>query len=655
MIQLVAASLSLTLGAAAAPAAQSCPPLVLASALHKIRDNEPWCAGTPDDGPDAGSDDSGADRDAGSDDDSSDDRDAAGLRLAAARNEYESFQVVVNRPNATVESVALRFSGGPADGVTALNGAGARLVHRAHYIDIKKASDCDGGPGRWPDALVPVRDPWFGETRNALPAPPPAEALLLFFVDLFVAPGVPAGNYSATVTVSFGSSGGGAAGAAAPAELEAKLTLRVFGFELPSTSTNYKSCYGVSSQGILMAAHGKAWRQHTGEMVNLTQRYMQLGLMHRLSFTHGGLPDPALGKQPVDWPDFLSRWSDYIGGGVDLPFGLKGAAFTAIEVSTAQPINAEFYAFAKKGGWAHKLASKVCDEPSSPGEWAGCASTCASVHNATPDALCEVTTTLGQLQTANQSQGAITADEVGIFTALINFVENSAEHCSDFPPWCFRDTRPDYDSWMKANPARELWMYQSCMSEGCDSGIDLSLGCDKVPAHKHWPCESGWPSLMIDAPAIMNRIFPSLGYHYGASGELYWQTNYADTCTRENVVGNCPVSELPAGQWGMDAWTDQLIMGGNGDGNLLYPGTVDKVGGSSFIPIASIRLKQLRDGMEDNEYLHMLEAAAGRKQALALLGRVVTNAFSYTRDVGLWERTREAIGNAVEAAARRSQ
>jgi hypothetical protein len=107
---------------------------------------------------------------------------------------------------------------------------------------------------------------------------------------------------------------------------------------------------------------------------------------------------------------------------------------------------------------------------------------------------------------------------------------------------------------------------------------------------------------MIDAPAIMNRIFPVLGYHYQAqtggravplpsladwphpyphrhapgiffvkkskyrserisgvgvigprrrrlqaSGELYWQTNFADTCTRENVVGNCPVSwQLPA-------------------------------------------------------------------------------------------------------------
>eukprot|EP01043_Picozoa_sp_COSAG02_P040078 COSAG02_NODE_3214_length_7162_cov_4.502336_3_plen_167_part_00 len=161
---------------------------------------------------------------------------------------------------------------------------------------------------------------------------------------------------------------------------------------------------------------------------------------------------------------------------------------------------------------------------------------------------------------------------------------------------------------------------------------------------------------MIDAPAIMNRIFPTLGYHYNASGELYWQTNFADTCTRENVVGNCPVSELPPGQWAMDAWTDQLIMGGNGDGNLLYPGTKDRIGGTEFIPIASIRLKHLRDGMEDNAYLNLLEASGdtgsgnGRQHVMALLKKVVTNAFTYTRDVEMWEQIRVEIGRQIEAA-----
>ena len=142
-------------------------------------------------------------------------------------------------------------------------------------------------------ALIPAVDPWFGETRSAFPASLGTNSsLLLFWLDLFVAPATPAGNYSAAVTVSFGDS---------VAPVSVPLQLRVFGFALDSTSKVYKSTYGVSSTGILMAAYGKDWRQHTDETVNMTQRYMQLGLMHRLSFTHGGIPDPALGESPVDW------------------------------------------------------------------------------------------------------------------------------------------------------------------------------------------------------------------------------------------------------------------------------------------------------------------------------------------------------------------
>ena len=97
-------------------------------------------------------------------------------------------------------------------------------------------------------------------------------------------------------------------------------------------------------------------------------------------------------------------------------------------------------------------------------------------------------------------------------------------------------------------------------------------------------------------------------------------------------------------------------MGGNGDGNLLYPGTKDHIGGTEFIPIASIRLKHLRDGMEDNAYLHMLEsiidkgAKNGRQHVMQLLKKVVTNAFTYTRDVELWEQTRVEIGRQIEEA-----
>lgn len=74
------------------------------------------------------------------------------------------------------------------------------------------------------------------------------------------------------------------------------LTFRVFNFTLNSTSQHYKSAYGCSPEGMLMAAYGDSWRAHrSAEAVRvLGRRYLELGLMHRLSFTHGG-PISAVG------------------------------------------------------------------------------------------------------------------------------------------------------------------------------------------------------------------------------------------------------------------------------------------------------------------------------------------------------------------------
>ena len=49
-------------------------------------------------------------------------------------------------------------------------------------------------------------------------------------------------------------------------------------------------------------------------------------------------------------------------------------------------------------------------------------------------------------------------------------------------------------------------------------------------------------------------------------------------------------------------WRDQWTNGANGDGNLFYPGTPDIIGGTTHIPVASLRLKYIRDGVEDYEY-----------------------------------------------------
>ena len=51
--------------------------------------------------------------------------------------------------------------------------------------------------------------------------------------------------------------------------------------------------------------------------------------------------------------------------------------------------------------------------------------------------------------------------------------------------------------------------------------------------------------------------------------------------------------------------------GGNGDGNLFYDGDPSIIGGSTNIPIESLRMKHIRDGIEDYGYLALLRERAG--------------------------------------------
>jgi hypothetical protein len=91
---------------------------------------------------------------------------------------------------------------------------------------------------------------------------------------------------------------------------------------------------------------------------------------------------------------------------------------------------------------------------------------------------------------------------------------------------------------------------------------------------------------MVDISPVANRIMEWMTWKYGVQGELYYSTTDAYN------MGN--------------PWDDVNRYGGNGDGTLFYPGRPDRIGGKTHIPVESIRLKLIREGLEDYEYLHML-------------------------------------------------
>src|SRR4029077_5388264 len=110
-----------------------------------------------------------------------------------------------------------------------------------------------------------------------------------------------------------------------------------------------------------------------------------------------------------------------------------------------------------------------------------------------------------------------------------------------------------------------IWWYQSCDSFGCATGTSIS----------------GWPTVAIDSDATRNRAMEWMSFGYDISGELYYETTQA--------------------YFSGDPWVKQFDFGGSGQGTLFYPGTTDRIGGQTEIPVESLRMKMIRDGMEDYE------------------------------------------------------
>lgn len=119
-----------------------------------------------------------------------------------------------------------------------------------------------------------------------------------------------------------------------------------------------------------------------------------------------------------------------------------------------------------------------------------------------------------------------------------------------------------------------------------------------------------------------------MSFRNGVSGELYY---------------------LLTGAWegSGNPWSSVYLFGGWGDGTLLYPGTIATVGVTNPIFLPSIRLKHIRDGMQDYEYLNALTKVGKGSLVMTQINRWITNSYTFdTTGTGLLA-ARMALGNAL--------
>src|SRR6185436_17163353 len=90
------------------------------------------------------------------------------VSISAARNEFESFQIVLRAESQEFDGVDVEISDlrGPRAGVISKKNV---MIYFEGMLDLRTPSNIEGRVGEWPDRLVPRVDRYYGERRNAFP------------------------------------------------------------------------------------------------------------------------------------------------------------------------------------------------------------------------------------------------------------------------------------------------------------------------------------------------------------------------------------------------------------------------------------------------------------------------------------------------------
>lgn len=137
------------------------------------------------------------------------------------------------------------------------------------------------------------------------------------------------------------------------------------------------------------------------------------------------------------------------------------------------------------------------------------------------------------------------------------------------------------------------------------------------------------PKWLINSLPIGFRLQPGLlSQSLGLSGILYWRVN----------------------RYTSDPWHDVVTdheggVGFAGEGMLVYPGA--NVG--TLAPAPSMRLKWLRDGVNDFEYVQMLKRAGWGDGAVKLSRSIAADFKNWTKDPAALESARIKMGRVLDA------
>lgn len=549
--------------------------------------------------------------------------------LFATKNETQAFQVHAQGPIAAL-TITMSDLVNAQTGARILAASTDIVVYAERYMNvtIKTATGSTflNTIGQIPDILIPAVDPYYHQPTNAFPIALAAGNNQSAWIDVHIPPTVPSGYYAGTVTVS----DGGAKLTSMP------ITYAVWNWSMPSTSS-LPSYTAMSYGGFCNQVYGSiaGCSAYPGSLgasdfgVTMTQVDAAVQMLdHRYSI--GGATNVYLSPNTWDFTAFDSIYGPLFDGTPAHVAGiLKGAKLTSYSLSllggTAAAGTKAFQAHFAAKGWVTPLTA-LCDEPPAGCSWANLLASGNLEHTYSSPVVPNMVTVEMTRAILNGVTGA-----VDIMVPAINSLEPQGAPMEDLAL---------YKAWIAENSAiRRFWSYQSCSSaDTCQNGrtgpVDVGL-------------TGTYPNYDVDGKPVANRIMEWMTYLHGQTGELYY---YVDVC--DAALG---VSTLCGVTSGVNPHPNPIISnyysGGWGDGTLMYPGSTAYAGTPIPIWLPSMRLKHIRDGMQDYEYLNALQKLGQGLFVDSQVKSLITNSYTFVTDPVAFESVREALGTKLHQLA----
>ena len=472
---------------------------------------------------------------------------ATEVNLSAARDESQSFQIVVSGASSGISNANVKISD--------LEGPGKEVIprtsftlYREKYVYVSASSPNWGGtnkpkgPGWYPDALIPFTDPETGKplsgaTLTAVPFNVKAGNNQPIWVDLLVPQNAVPGQYAGSYTVT-----------SDQGEFTGRISLTVWNFSLPTTPS-LKSAFLFSHAGTLEA--------------------QQELLRNKLS------PSATPASQ--------------------MPL-MKGRGLSATDTGP--------FSGADVGN------CKMAPAPS------------VSQFKA---------------RTAGQQPGVLlydySADEIGHCTNLYPTIQQWANnmHQAGISNLVSISPKPGLysDGSGTGRSAVDIWVLLPVMYNSSQTEVDhvLKKG-DSVWSYNTLVQDAYSPKWEIDFDPVDFRIQPGfINQSLNLTGLLYWRIDRwtSDPWNNVNNTGAFSSANYP------------------GEGMLVYPG--EQVGVKGVV--ASMRLKWLRDGVEDYEYIQILKNLGKEDVALQIARSVGSDWTHWSRDPVAIESARQQLGQAI--------